>query len=57
MIIRVGIVLPNGTETVLEFEGTSVHVENSGMLYVLKKKTVVAIVHANRWIWVRIEDK
>jgi hypothetical protein len=54
-MIRVGIIFPVGTETILEFDGTHVGVENNGMLYVFKKKTIIAVVHANRWMWVRIE--
>ena len=56
-MIQVGLVFPAGEETVQEFEGTSVSVGNNGMLYVLKKKTIIAVIHANRWMWVRIEGK
>lgn len=56
-MIRVGTIFPVGTETIREFAGTSVSIGNNGMLYVLKKKTVVAVIHASRWVWVRIEGK
>lgn len=56
-MIKVGIVFPAGAETVKEYDGTHVIAENNGMLYVFKKKTIIAVVHANRWMWVRIEGK
>lgn len=55
-MITVGIVFPAGTETVKEYEGTNVIVENNGMLYIFKKKKCIAVIHANRWMWVKIEE-
>lgn len=57
MIIRVGMIFPAGVEDIRDFEGTHMVVENNGMLYVFKKKTVVAVIHANRWMWARIVNK
>lgn len=57
MIVRVGMIFPAGVEDIRDFEGTHMVIENNGMLYVLKKKTVVAVIHANRWMWARIVNK
>ena len=56
-MIRVGIIFPAGVEDIRDFEGTRMVIENNGMLYIFKKKIVVAIIHANRWMWARVVEK